>query len=86
MDLLDPFSSQLHHVAFDRLKSHTSFPCPAAQSINIPLKFHCGFSLHVFLSEIVENISLKYIPQNFKCLNLNKIRNLLQTANPEKYT
>ena len=29
MDLLDPFSSQLHHVAFDKLKSHTPFPCPA---------------------------------------------------------
>ena len=43
MDLLDPFSCQLHHIAFDRLKSHTPFPCPGTQSINIPLKFHCVF-------------------------------------------
>ena len=27
MDLLDPFSCQLHHIAFDRLKSHTPLPC-----------------------------------------------------------
>ena len=43
MDLLDPFSCQLHHIAFDRLKSHTPLPCPGTQSINIPLKFHCAF-------------------------------------------
>ena len=43
MDLLDPFSCQLHHTAFDRLKSHTPLPCPGIQSINIPLKFHCVF-------------------------------------------
>ena len=43
MDLLDPFSCQLHHIAFDRLKSHTSLPCPGTQSINITLKFHCVF-------------------------------------------
>ena len=44
MDLLDPFFfCQLHHIAFDRLKSHTPFPCPATQSINIPLKFYCVF-------------------------------------------
>ena len=43
MDLLDRFSCQLHHIAFDRLKSHTPFPCPGTQSINIPLKFHCVF-------------------------------------------
>ena len=43
MDFLDPFSSQLYHVAFDRLKSHTPYPCPATQSINISLKFHCVF-------------------------------------------
>ena len=41
MDLLDPFSCQLHHIAFDRLISHTPLPCPGAQSINIPLNFHC---------------------------------------------
>ena len=43
MDLLDPFSCQLQHIAFDRLKSHTPLPCPGTQSINIPLKFHCVF-------------------------------------------
>ena len=43
MDLLDPFSCQLHHIAFDRLKSHTPLPCPGTQSINVPLKFHCVF-------------------------------------------
>ena len=43
MDLLDPFSCQLHHIAFDRLKSHTPLPCPGTQSINIPMKFHCVF-------------------------------------------
>ena len=45
MDLLDPFSYQLHHIAFDRLKSQTAFPCPGTQSINIPLKFYCVFFL-----------------------------------------
>ena len=35
MGLLDPFSCQLHHIAFDRLKSHTPLPCPGTQSINI---------------------------------------------------
>ena len=43
MDLLDPFICQLHHIAFDRLKSHTPLPCPGTQSINIPLKFHCVY-------------------------------------------
>ena len=43
MDLLDPFSCQLHHTAFDRLKSHIPLPCPGTQSINIPLKFHCVY-------------------------------------------
>ena len=33
----------LHHIAFDRLKSHTLLPCPGTQSINIPLKFYCVF-------------------------------------------
>ena len=41
MDLLDPFSCQLHNIAFDKLKSHTPLPCQGTQSINIPLKFHC---------------------------------------------
>ena len=43
MDLLEPFSCQLHRIAFDRLKSHTPFPCPGTHSINIPLKFYCVF-------------------------------------------
>ena len=43
MDLLDPFSCQLHHIAFDKLKSHTPLPCPGTQSINIPLKFYSVF-------------------------------------------
>ena len=43
MDLIDPFPCQLHHIAFDRLKSHTPLPCPGTQSINIPLKFQCVF-------------------------------------------
>ena len=34
----DGSSNQLHHIAFDKLKSHTPFPCPATQSINICLK------------------------------------------------
>ena len=48
MDLLDPFSCQLHHIAFDMLKSHTPLPCPGTQSINIPLKFHCVFFIFNF--------------------------------------
>ena len=48
MDLLDLFSCQLHHIAFDRLKSHTPLPCPGTQSINIPLKFHCVFFILYF--------------------------------------
>ena len=47
-DLLDPFSCQLHHIAFDRLKSHTPLSCPGTQTINIPLKFHCVFFIFNF--------------------------------------
>ena len=43
MDPLDPFSCQLHHIAIERWKSHTPFPCLGTQSINIPLKFYCFF-------------------------------------------
>ena len=39
----DPFPCYLHHIAFDRLKSHTPFPCPAFQLIYIFLKFQCVF-------------------------------------------
>ena len=52
MDLLDPFSRQLHHIAFDRLKSHTPVSCPGTQSINITLKFHCVF---VILNSTIAN-------------------------------
>ena len=41
MDLFVPFPCFLHHIAFDRLKSHTPFPCPASQLIYIFLKFQC---------------------------------------------
>ena len=36
-------SCQLHHIAFGRLKSHTSLPCPGTQLINILLKIYCVF-------------------------------------------
>ena len=41
MDLIDPFSCHLHHIAFDRLESHPSLPCPGTQSIL--LTFLCVF-------------------------------------------
>ena len=53
MDLLDPFSCQLHHIAFDRLNSHTPFPRPGTQSINIPLKFYCVFILNFTIANTV---------------------------------
>ena len=28
MDFLDPFSCQMHHIAFDKLKSHAPFSLP----------------------------------------------------------
>ena len=40
-DLFDPFPCYMHHIAFDRLKSHTTFPCPASQLIYIFLEFQC---------------------------------------------
>ena len=43
MKHFDPFPCYLHHIAVDRLKSHTPFPCPASQLIYIFLKFHCVF-------------------------------------------
>ena len=39
----DPFPCYLHHIAFDRLKSRTPFPCPASQLMYIFLKFQCVF-------------------------------------------
>ena len=36
-----PLPCYLHHNAFDRLKSHTPFPCSATQLIYIFLKFQC---------------------------------------------
>ena len=53
MDLLDLFSCQLHHIAFDRLKSHTPFPCPGTQLIKIPLKFYCVFILNFIIANTV---------------------------------
>ena len=41
MDLFDPFPCYLHHIAFDRLESHTPFLCPATQLIYAFLKFQC---------------------------------------------
>ena len=41
MDFFYPFPCHLHHIAFDRLKSHTQFPCPASKMIYIFLKFQC---------------------------------------------
>ena len=41
MDLFYPCPCYLHHIAFDRLESHTPFPCPASQLIYIFLKFQC---------------------------------------------
>ena len=41
MDLFDLLPCYLHHIAFDRLKSHTPFPCPASHLIYIFLKFQC---------------------------------------------
>ena len=45
MDLFDPFPCYLHHIAFDRLKSHTPFPCPESQLIYIFPKFKCVLSI-----------------------------------------
>ena len=45
MDLFDPFPYYLHHIAFDRLKSHTLFPCPTSQLIYIFLKFQCALCI-----------------------------------------
>ena len=33
----------IRFLAFDRLKSHTPFPCPGTQWINIALKLYCVF-------------------------------------------
>ena len=36
-DLLDPFSCQLHHIAFDRLKSHTPSCCLHKEAVGLHL-------------------------------------------------
>ena len=41
-------SLYLHRIAFDRLKSHTLFPCPASQLIYIFLKFQCVLCILYF--------------------------------------
>ena len=43
-----PFPCYLHHIAFDRLKSHTQFPCQAPQLIYIFLKFQCVLCIFNF--------------------------------------
>ena len=48
------FFCQLHHIAFDKLKSHTQLPCPGTQSINIALKIHCVI-LNFSIANIVIN-------------------------------
>ena len=77
MDLLDPFSCQLHHIAFDRLESHTPLPCPGTQSINIPLKFHCVFFILNFtIANIDRVISKKVLFQTqylMRCLCTKRI-------------
>ena len=45
MGLFDLFPCYLYHIAVDRLKSHTPFPCPASQMIYIFLKFQCVFCI-----------------------------------------
>ena len=37
------FPCYLHHIGFDRLKSHTTFPCLVTQLIYIFLEFQCVF-------------------------------------------
>ena len=64
MGLLDPFSCQPHYIAFDRLKSHTPFPCPGTQSINIPLKFHCVFFILNFTIANTGNSKKSYFRLN----------------------
>ena len=64
MDLLDPFSCQLHHIAFDRLKSHTPLSCLGTQSINIPLKFHCvffNFNFMIVNTDISKKSYFRYV-------------------------
>ena len=70
MDLLDPFSCQLHHIAFDRLKSHTPLPCPGSQSINIPLKFHCVYFILNFTiaNTVISKKSLTHLP-SYECFH-----------------
>ena len=81
MDLLDPFSSQLHHVPFDRLKSHTPFPCPATQSINIPLKFHCVFFILNFAIANAVISKKSYFRLNIWCDIINVKREQQGTKN-----
>ena len=72
MDLLDPFSCQLHHIAFDRLKSHTPFPCPGTQSINIPLKFYCVFFILNFTIANTVIRKKSYFRLNIWCLYVQR--------------
>ena len=57
MGLPDPFSCQLHHIAFDRLKSHTPHLAQEPNlSISILLKFHCIFILNFTIANTVISI------------------------------
>ena len=47
IDLCDPFPCYLHHIAFDRLESYTTFLCQASQLIYIFLKFQCVLNFAV---------------------------------------
>ena len=79
MDLVYPFSSQLHHVAFDRLKSHTPFPCPATQSIN--MKFHCVFFILNFTRANAVISGKFYFRLNIWCDIINVKREQQGTKN-----
>ena len=56
MNPFDPFSCYLLHIAFNRMKSHTPFPCPASQLIYNFLNFQYVFCI---LNFSVANIVIR---------------------------
>ena len=88
MDRLDPFSCQLHHIAFDRLKSHTPSPFPATQSINIPLKFHCVFFIIYFTIANSHQrkvlFQTQYLMRCHLCIENNKGPRTVPWGTPDK--
>ena len=52
-----PFSCQLHHIEFDRLKSYIPLPCPTSQTINIFLK--CQYVLYILNFRIANTASCR---------------------------